>query len=164
MKNKSITYLTHAALIAALYVVLTMASNAVGLASGVIQVRVSEALCILPCFFPAAIPGLFIGCLLSNVLAGGVIWDVVFGSAATLIGAVGTRMLRKHRFLASLPPILSNMIIVPFVLRYAYHIEGALWYFMLTVGAGEVVSCGILGQILYTALVNRKLVNNISEE
>ena len=164
MKNKSITYLTHAALIAALYVVLTMASNAVGLASGVIQVRVSEALCILPCFFPAAIPGLFIGCLLSNVLAGGVIWDVVFGSAATLIGAVGTRMLRKHRFLASLPPILSNLIIVPFVLRYAYHIEGALWYFMLTVGAGEVVSCGILGQILYTALVNRKLVNNISEE
>ena len=164
MKNKSITYLTHAALIAALYVVLTMASNAVGLASGVIQVRVSEALCILPCFFPAAIPGLFIGCLLSNVLTGGVIWDVVFGSAATLIGAVGTRMLRKHRFLASLPPILSNMIIVPFVLRYAYHIEGALWYFMLTVGAGEVVSCGILGQILYTALVNRKLVNNISEE
>ena len=164
MKNKSITYLTHAALIAALYVVLTMASNAVGLASGVIQVRVSEALCILPCFFPAAIPGLFIGCLLSNALAGGVIWDVIFGSAATLIGAVGTRMLRKHRFLASLPPILSNMIIVPFVLRYAYHIEGALWYFMLTVGAGEVVSCGILGQILYTALVNRKLVNNISEE
>ena len=164
MKNKSITYLTHAALIAALYVVLTMASNAVGLASGVIQVRVSEALCILPCFFPAAIPGLFIGCLLSNVLAGGVIWDVIFGSAATLIGAVGTRMLRKHRFLASLPPILSNMIIVPFVLRYAYHIEGALWYFMLTVGAGEVISCGILGQILYTALVNRKLVNNISEE
>ena len=159
MKTKNITCITHAAIIAALYVVLTMASNAVGLASGVIQVRVSEALCILPCFFPAAIPGLFIGCLLSNTLAGSVVWDIVFGSIATLIGAVGTRVLKKHRYLASLPPILSNMIIVPFVLRYAYHIDGAIWYFMLTVGAGEFISCGILGQILYTALVKRKLVN-----
>ena len=154
MKNKSASFIAQAGIVAALYVVLTLLSNAFGLASGVIQVRISEALCILPCFISSAVPGLFIGCFLSNILAGGVIWDVIFGSIATLLGAIGTRLLKKHRYLASLPPIIANMLIVPFVLRYAYHIEGAIWYFMLTVGAGELISCGILGQALYTALKN----------
>ena len=154
MKNKSALFIAQAGIVAALYVVLTLLSNAFGLASGVIQVRISEALCILPCFIASAVPGLFIGCFLSNILAGGVIWDVIFGSIATLLGAIGTRLLKKHRYLASLPPIIANMLIVPFVLRYAYHIEGAIWYFMLTVGAGELISCGILGQALYTALKN----------
>lgn len=146
MKSKN---LTQAATIAALYVILTGIAQLFSLSSGVIQVRFSEALCILPCFTPAAVPGLFIGCLLSNILSGGVIWDVIFGSLATLIGAVGTRYLRRNRFLAVLPPILANTLIVPFVLSYAYAIPGSIPYFMLTVGAGEIISCGILGLCLF---------------
>ena len=144
--------LTTAAIIAALYVVLTMLSRVFGLDSGVIQVRFSEALCILPIFTPAAVPGLFVGCLLSNILAGGIFWDVVFGSLATLLGALGTRYLRKNPYLAILPPILSNTIIIPFVLSYAYGIPGSIFYFMLTVGIGEIISCGILGIFLHSTL------------
>ncbi len=149
MKTKKLTL---AATIAALYVILTGLAKLLGVDSGVIQVRFSEALCILPCFTPAAVPGLFIGCLLSNILAGGIIWDVVFGSLATLLGACGTRLLRKNRFLAVLPPIFANTIIVPFVLYYAYGIPGSVPYFMLTVGIGEVISCGILGLCLYSSV------------
>ena len=149
MKTKKLTL---AATIAALYVILTGLAKLLGVDSGVIQVRFSEALCILPCFTPAAVPGLFIGCLLSNILAGGIIWDVVFGSLATLLGACGTRLLRKNRFLAVLPPIFANTIIVPFVLYYAYGIPGSIPYFMLTVGIGEVISCGILGLFLYSSV------------
>ena len=149
MKSKNLTL---SATIAALYVILTGIAKLVGLDSGVIQVRFSEALCILPCFTPAAVSGLFIGCLLSNILSGGVIWDVVFGSLATLLGAVGTRYFKKNRFLAVLPPILANTIIIPFVLSYAYGIPGSIPYFMLTVGIGEVISCGILGRCLFSAL------------
>ena len=144
--------LTAAATIAALYVILTGIAQLLGLSSGVIQVRFSEALCILPCFTPAAVPGLFIGCLLSNILSGGVVWDVIFGSLATLIGAIGTRILRKNRYLAVLPPILANTVIIPFVLSYAYGIPGAIPYFMLTVGIGEVISCGLLGLLLYSSM------------
>lgn len=145
MKTKNLTL---AATIAALYVILTGISKLFGLDSGVIQVRFSEALCILPIFTWAAVPGLFIGCLLSNILSGGVIWDVVFGSIATLMGAIGTRVLRKNRFLAVIPPILSNTLIIPFVLSYAYQIPGSIPYFMITVGCGEVISCGVLGLCL----------------
>lgn len=151
MKNKT-KIITYGAMIAAIYVLLTMLSRAFGLDSGVIQVRISEALCILPCFTPAAIFGLFAGCLLYNMLAGAVIWDVIFGSLATLIGAVFTYKLRKNKYLAILPPIISNTLIIPFVLSYAYHIEGAIWYFMLTVGMGEIISCGVLGLLFYPAL------------
>lgn len=150
MKNTK--QLTQAAIIAALYVILTMVSRLFGLDSGVIQVRFSEALCILPCFTPAAVPGLFIGCVLSNILAGAVVWDVIFGSLATLIGAFFTAKLKTHPILATLPPILSNTLIIPFVLSYAYGFEGGIPYFMLTVGIGEILSCGILGAILYTAI------------
>lgn len=149
MKTKK---LTTAATIAALYVILTGLAKLMGLDSGAVQVRFSEALCILPCFTPAAVPGLFIGCLLSNIFSGGVIWDVVFGSLATLMGAVGTRFLRSNRFLAVIPPILANTLIIPFVLSYAYGIPGSIPYFMLTVGIGEVISCGILGILLYSSV------------
>ncbi len=155
MKNSR--QLTYGATIASLYVVLTMLSRIFGLDSGVIQVRFSEALCILPCFTPAAIFGLFAGCLLSNILAGAMIWDVIFGSLATLIGAIFTYKLRNNRFLAVLPPIISNTIIIPFVLAYAYGFEGGIPYFMLTVGIGEVISCGILGLILYSAVKKTKI-------
>ena len=98
MKNTKVTFLTQAAVIAALYVVLTLFANALGLANYSIQVRFSEALTILPYFTPAAIPGLFIGCLLSNMLTGAAVLDVIFGSIATLIGAIGTRLLRRSKW------------------------------------------------------------------
>ena len=139
-------------MIAALYVGLTYIASLMGLSSGVIQVRFSEALCILPIFTPAAIPGLFIGCLLANTLTGAVIWDIIFGSIATLLGAIFTRILRKKPFLATIPPVISNMIIVPLVLMYAYQVPDAWWFLVLTVGAGEVISCMILGYLLYRVL------------
>lgn len=152
MKNKKVLFLTHAAVIAALYVVLTLIANALGLANYAIQVRFSEALTILPFFTPAAIPGLFVGCLLSNLLTGCAVLDIVFGSLATLIGAAGTWLLRRNKWLAPVCPIVSNTLIVPFVLAYVYHFEGSIPYFMLTVGIGEVISCGILGMLLLNVL------------
>lgn len=153
-KSKQIT---NGAMIAALYVVLTGLARLFGLDSGVIQIRVSEALCILPCFTPAAISGLFAGCLLSNLLAGAVVWDVIFGSLATLIGAVFTYILRSNKFLAVLPPIISNTVIIPFVLAYAYGFEGGIPYFMLTVGIGEIISCGVFGLLLHSAISKSKI-------
>lgn len=150
MKNKKLVFICQAAVIAALYVVLTYVFSA--FASGVIQVRVSEALTILPAFTPAAIPGLVIGCLLSNTLTGCVLLDIIFGSVATLIGALGSYALRRHTWLVPIPPIVSNMIIVPFVLRYAYGATDVFPFMIATVGAGEIISCYLLGMILYGAL------------
>ena len=150
MKNKKLVFICQAAVIAALYVVLTYVFSA--FASGVIQVRVSEALTILPAFTPAAIPGLVIGCLLSNTLTECVLLDIIFGSVATLIGALGSYALRRHTWLVPIPPIVSNMIIVPFVLRYAYGATDAFPFMIATVGAGEIISCYLLGMILYGAL------------
>ena len=147
---------TQSAIIASLYVVLTFISNAMGLASGAIQVRLSEALTILPFFTPAAIPGLFVGCLISNILVGGIIWDVIFGSLATLIGALGTYTMRKNKWFAPVSPIAANALIVPFVLIYAYGVKEALPYLMFTVGIGEIVSAGILGMALLKSLERHK--------
>lgn len=139
-------------MIAALYVVLTMVSAAFGLASGAIQVRLSEALTILPVLTASAVPGLTIGCLLANLITGCAAWDVVFGSVATLLGAIGTRLLKNKSFLAWIPPVVSNMVIVPVVLMKVYGVEDAWWYLTLTVGAGEVIACGVLGLLLLRAL------------
>lgn len=158
MKNIKVLTLTQAAMIAALYVVLTFIANAFGLANYAIQVRFSEALTILPYFSPIAIPGLFIGCLISNILTGCMPLDVVFGSIATLIGAIGTYKLRKFKWLAPLPPILANTLIIPFVLSYVYQFEGSIPYFMLTVGLGEIISCGILGMIFLFTLNHYKYI------
>ncbi len=145
-------FLAQGGMVAALYVELTLVSSAMGLASGQIQLRLSEALTILPCFFPAAVPGLFVGCLLANLLTGCVLWDVAVGSLATLLGALGTRLLRKSRWLAVLPPIVSNILLVPPVLAWAYGVEESIPFLMLTVGLGEVLSCGVLGELMYSAL------------
>lgn len=145
-------FLAQGGMVAALYVALTLVSSAMGLASGQIQLRLSEALTILPCFFPAAVPGLFVGCLLANLLTGCVLWDVAVGSLATLLGALGTRLLRKNRWLAVLPPIVSNILLVPPVLAWAYGVEESIPFLMLTVGLGEVLSCGVLGELMYSAL------------
>lgn len=159
MKNrKQITlYTTRGALIAALYVVITELATLVGLSSGAIQFRISEALCILPIFMPEAIPGLFIGCFISNMLVPQVaIWDIIFGSLATLIGAIGARALmklpEKFKWVCTIPTILANMIIVPFVLIYAYGAPDSYPFLMMTVGIGEIVCAGIGGSALYYIL------------
>ena len=87
---------------------------------------------------------------------------MIFGSLATLIGAVGTYLLRKHRVALCIPPIVSNMIIVPLVLIYAYHVQDAYWFLILTVGAGELISVGILGQLLYSGLSKAKVTSSLS--
>lgn len=146
-------WVAQAALIAALYVALTQLAALLGLSSGAIQIRFSEALTILPYFTPAAIPGLFVGCVLANLTTGAVLWDIIFGSLATLLGAVVTYLLRKRsKWLAPIPPILSNTLIVPFVLTYAYGVPDGIPFLMLTVGVGEVLSCGVLGLALLKAL------------
>ena len=142
--------------IAALYVVLTLVAQAFGLASGAIQVRLSEALTILPCFTASAVPGLTVGCVLANLVTGCAPWDVVFGSLATLIGAVGTRLLRKTPRIAWLPPVVSNAVIVPAVLQQVYGVPDSYWYLMLTVGAGEIIACGVLGLLFYKALRSKR--------
>ena len=173
----SVRALVQAAMIAAVYVVLTLLANAFGLANYAIQIRFSEALTILPFFTPAAVPGLFVGCILSNLLTGCLPLDVAFGSLATLLGALGTYMIGRmgrtaarntkkalepgqkftlDKMLSPLPPIITNTLIVPYVLAYVYQFEGSIPYFMLTVGIGEVISCGILGLILLFSLEKYK--------
>ncbi len=151
MKVKKSLFLTQAAMIAALYVVLTELSNIFGLASFAVQIRFSEALTILPFFTPAAIPGLFAGCIISNLLVSANIFDIIFGSLATLLGALFTYLIGKFSkgkktaaWFTPIPPILANTLIIPFVLKYAYGLE-PLWMFFITVFLGEFISCGILG-------------------
>ena len=139
-------------MIAALYVVLTFVAQAFGLASGAIQVRFSEALCLLPCLTPAAVPGLTVGCVLANLLTGCAPWDVVFGSLATLIGAVGTRMMKNRPLLSWIPPVLSNTVIVPIVLMKVYGVDTAWPLLTFQIFAGEMISVCVLGLLLYKAV------------
>ena len=158
MRDKKVTFLVQAAAIAAVYVVLTLIFHP--FSYGEIQVRISEALTILPFFTPAAIPGLFVGCIIANIMGGCILPDIIFGSVATLLGAVGSYLIAKGagkfripaKFLVPIPPIAANTIIVPLVLRFGYLIDLPIPLMMLTVGIGEVISCGILGLILLTAL------------
>lgn len=143
--------ITKAAIIAAIYIILTFFANTLGLANYAIQIRFSESLCILPYFTKAAIPGLFIGCLLSNLLTGCSIPDIIFGSLATLTGSIVTHLLRKYKWAAPIGPIVSNALIIPFVLLYAYGIK-PLWFSFVTVTVGEIISCGILGILLLKSL------------
>ena len=154
MKNtkarNSLAYITEASAIAALYTVITIAIGPLG--SAAIQCRIPEAMCILAIFTPAAIPGLTIGCLVSNIATGCLWQDVLFGTLATLIGAIGARMLRRIWWLTPLPTVVANTLIIPFVLAYAYHAEEGIPFLMLTVGIGEVISAYVLGIALYFAL------------
>ena len=154
--RKKILNIVYGAVIAALYVVLTQLAASFDLASGAIQVRFSECLTVMPFFTVAGIPGITIGCFLANLLIGSMPLDIVFGTLASFLGAVGTYLLRKNRLLCTLPPVVSNALIVPFVLKYVYHFEGAIPYFMLTVGAGQVISCVVFGQILISLLLPLK--------
>lgn len=151
MRLRRVTLMTQAAMIAAIYVVLCVIFAPFSYKE--VQIRIAEALTILPLFTPAAIPGLFLGCLIANLLGGAIVLDVAGGSLATLIGAVGTWLLRnKSKYLAPIPPILANVVIVPFVLRYGYGLPFPFPFMALTVGIGEVISCGLLGLLLHTTL------------
>ena len=148
-------FIAQSAVIAALYVALTLVSNAFGLANGAIQFRISEALTVLPAFTPAAVPGLVIGCFISNLMTDGVLANILGGTFATFLGAVGTRLMKKHTWLASFSPVLANTIIVPFIIMYAYGAPGTYGYFAFTVFAGEVVCAGIVGTVFAYALKKR---------
>ncbi len=159
-KKNNVLSLVTAAMIATLYIVLSFAVSAFGLASGVIQVRISEALTVLPYFTSSAIPGLTVGCLLFNLLSGAALPDIVFGTIATLLGAVDSyrigkiaRKVKWMKFLVPVPPILANALIIPWVLKTAYQLNDAYWYLVASVGIGEVISCGVLGLMLLFALL-----------
>ncbi len=153
--NSKTKFIAESAVIAAIYTVLTVCLPA---QSSAIQIRIAEAMTVLPCFTSAAVPGLFLGCLISGFITG-LPLDAIVGSAATLIAAFLTHFLSKKfcgsmrtAWICTLPPIFCNALIIPFVLKYVYMYDGALWYFMLTVGIGEIISAGVLGMLLYKAL------------
>ena len=156
MKENKVLFLTQAAVIAAIYVALCVAFAPISY--GEVQVRVAEALVVLPFFTPAAIPGLFIGCLISNLIGGSILLDVVFGSIATLLGAVGSWYLRSHKYMVMLPPIVANTLIVPFVLRYGYGVPLPVPFMMLTVGIGEVIAVAVFGGVLLNVLERYKYI------
>ena len=135
------------AVIAALYAALTLLLAPISY--GNLQCRVSEAMTLLPMLMPAAIPGLFVGCLLANILGGATVLDVVFGSLATLIAAIGTYALRKKPALAALCPIVSNGLIVGAVLSYVWALP--LFLTMAEVAIGEVGAV-IIGFVMLAAL------------
>ena len=142
-------------MIAAMYIVVTVITSQFAFRD--VQVRISEALCILPYFTPVAVPALFVGCFFANLLAGAPMLDVIFGSLATLIGAYGTWKLRKQKpYIAVLPPIVSNLLIIPFILKYVYKLPKPVPRMMLTFTLGEIVACGVLGLILYRILLPYK--------
>lgn len=155
-ENGSAVYqIVYGAVIAAVYVALTVLFAPISF--GPVQFRISEALCVLPFFTPAAVPGVFAGCLLSNLLCGASPLDVVFGSLATLIGAAGSLYVgRKSKWLVCVPPIVSNTIIIPWVLRYAYGSSDLIPVVMVTVGIGEILAIGVLGNLLLAALERYK--------
>lgn len=145
--DKSERFLIYGGLTAAIYAVLTVLLGPLG--SQVIQVRVSEALTVLPFFIPEAIPGLFVGCIIANILTGAGPWDVVFGSLATLIGAYLTYKM-PNKYLAPLPPVIINALVVGMVLGYLYNVP--YWFAISTVGVGELISCYALGYPLLLIL------------
>ena len=160
MKKKNqqrVRFITLASTIAALYVVLTLISAAFGLSSGAIQIRISESLCVLTFFTPAAIPGLTIGCLISNLATGANLLDVVFGTLATFIGAIGGYYLRKSKWLITLPTVLANTIIIPLVIVYGFGVtDMTLPLIALTVCLGELISATLLGTALLKILIKYK--------
>jgi len=154
--NKNVTYLVKAGLIAALYVVLVLVFSFSSF--GPIQFRIAEALTILPFFTSAAIPGVFIGCLIANILGGAVIWDIIFGSLATLLAAYLSYKLRKNEWLVPIPPIVINSVVVGIMLKYAYGFGDGLLALMGSVFVGQFVAVYILGMVLLKAL---KPIRNI---
>lgn len=156
MKTK---FLIQAGIIAAIYAALTIILAP--FSYGPMQIRVSEALTILPFFTPAAVPGLFIGCLISNFISPYGVIDMIFGSGATLIAAVGSYLLRSKPFLVPLPPVLSNAIVIGLMLHYAYGVPMNLFLIMAWVGLGELIACYAIGYPLLKYLEKYKRIFEI---
>ena len=157
IQDKKTRLMTESALIAAVYVALVLFFKPISF--GAIQFRIAEALCILPFFSLSAVPGLALGCLLGNFFSGAAMPDVLFGTLATLLAAILSYKLRDiNKWLVCLPPILANAIIVPFVLQYAYGVPDSYFFLFATVGIGEILAVGVLGNILLLALEGRKEV------
>jgi len=142
--------LARGAMIAALYAAITLLLAPISY--GEVQIRLSEALTLLPVLLPEAVPALAVGCLLANILGGCTILDIVFGTLATLLAAVCTRRLRHHIRAASMMPVLFNGIIVGAVVHFGYAPAIPLPLCMLFVAAGEAVSCMLLGPLLLRML------------
>ncbi len=149
MRRITVRELVIGGAIAAIYAVLTIAIAPIS--SGLMQCRLSEALCILPWFTPAAVPGLFLGCLIANLLTGAVVYDVVFGSLATLLAALCTRWVSLHannggvKYLAPLPPVIANGLIIGWLLTEVYQVGVSFAIAALYVAAGEALACYGLG-------------------
>lgn len=150
--NKKVRFITQAAIIAAIYAVLTLVTWQ--FSSYAIQVRVAEALCVLILYTPAAVPGMFVGCLISNIFMG--TWaDILFGSLATLLAAVITAGIpKKAKYIYPLPTVIVNALVVPFILYYGYGITSmgnatgtvaTLLFMGVSVFLGEVVACFVIG-------------------
>ncbi len=156
MKRKS-RFIAEGAMIAALYVVLTVLSMLLGLDKMAVQLRFSEALTVLPAFMPSSVMGLFVGCLIANTVTGCTVVDIAVGSLTTLVAGLVTRKLKNSPYIAPLPAIVGNTLTVPLVLAYSYKVETALPLIFLTVFLGELVSAGILGTVLtYTIKRHKK--------
>lgn len=163
-------YVIQTIAIALAYIILTIIADQFGMAKGIVQIRISDALMVLPYFTPAAIPGLFIGCLASNgiisyvqdpmtgkmILSSAAQYYIIFGSIATLCGAIGGYLLRKYKFVVSVPAIIFNTIAVPLIFKFAFRYEDSLLKCILTVGVGELISCGLLGTALLLGLEDSK--------
>ena len=160
VKNKAVLTISYAAIIAALYVVLTLAFAPISFSA--VQVRISEALCILPMYTFAAVPGIFIGCLLANMLGGAALMDIVFGSLASLLAAYITYLARKKKLLPFLSPVVINAVVVPFILKYAYGLPDTILYMAFTVAAGEFIAVVVIGGIF--KIVLDKYENNLFKD
>lgn len=171
-QSNHVLYLAKGAVIAAAYTVLTWLAALAGLAFGPVQFRFSEALTILPMFTSAAVPGLTLGCLLANILSGYGIYDMIFGTLATLLAAVLTRLVRNVRFwgipiLAPLPPVLINALVVGLEITLVANgnlnlslLHNFNWILFLanagSVGLGELVVCYVLGLPLAVIIEKNK--------
>lgn len=157
--KKSLVYLARAAVIAALYFALSVALNAI--AFGPVQFRVSEILVLLPLIFPEAIPGLAIGCFFTNFFFSPFgVFDMVLGTLATLIGAIGTYLLRRRPILATLPPIIANTLLVPLI--FVLNDASTVYYIsMFEILATQIITCIILGMPFTFALKKAMIAAHI---
>ena len=152
--GKKVVYLVQGAVIAALYALLTLILPLS--LPGTVELRLSEALTLLPALTPAAIPGLTIGCLIANLMHGAVLLDVIFGTLATLLAAVAVYYLRNRLLIAALMPALFNGAIIGPLLTYAY-MSLPVYLSIPAVAAGELVICYALGLPLIKGLKKTKI-------